>query len=106
MPIDGPFAFAADGVTGAASSQQLALQITALNTAFASANFNFNLASAATITNRDWSFLDVYSPAANTMKAALRTGTVKDLNVYITHINSNGERTGCPACFGTRLTVS
>jgi Pregnancy-associated plasma protein-A len=63
-------------------SAQVPAQIDVLNTAFAVSRFRFTLASVAVIANDTWFFSEIDSPEEADMKAHLRRGGAKALNIY------------------------
>src|SRR5689334_23236275 len=59
-------------------------QIDVLNTAYAVSRFRFTLASLEVVANDTWFFSEIDSPEEADMKAQLRRGGAKALNIYTT----------------------
>ena len=59
-------------------------QMQVLNAAFAPSRFAFNLASTQVVANDAWYFAELGSADEVAMKAALRKGGARDLNIYTT----------------------
>src|SRR5688572_29436170 len=64
-------------------------QISALNKAYSSRGWKFNLASVDRTTNSSWFKLSYGSTAETQMKNALHKGTADDLNIYTANPGDN-----------------
>jgi hypothetical protein len=74
---------------GNLSDQQVQAQMAVLNAALQGARFTFELAAVTRTTNSTWYNLTQGSTAERQMKAALRRGTARDLNIYSANLQNN-----------------
>jgi hypothetical protein len=76
---------AEDGaVVGSVKQEWIDEQIVVLNAAYASAGFQFRLASQEVLSNDVWYYAEAGSLEEQDMKASLRRGGANDLNLYTT----------------------
>lgn len=70
------------GSTGSVTSTQIANQIAVMNSAYRGSGFSFTLAGTDTTTNSTWFAARMGSSAESAMKAALRKGDQRAVNLY------------------------